>query len=207
MRVTHRTLIYEIGETPRDDSATDTWDIEAVDGRRGVLWWLLAVGGSGEGVPPKSKIWQLERLEAEEFLEGGQGSGVPVLHLDHRDGKIWAIAIFSEEAAHQRLRVRWSWAGIWNPLRITMYDRSALDLRELQNVEWESVTVQFAFSRAALRPEVRVAEGGRQAPSVSEDAFGRVVYMFQLDRPALKNYSWEMRVQGFAPEDHVAPGI
>ena len=200
MRVARRTISYEIGAGPQDDHATDTWEIEAMDGHPGVQWWLLAVGGSGKGVPPKSLLRQLERFEAEEVLDGGAVRRVPVLYLDHRAGKIWTIAVFDQAAVRRTLRVHWRWEGVWNQLRSTGRDRSTLDLRDFLNLEWRSITVRFTFTYAARQPEV-TAEGDASPPDVGEDLAGRVVYSFRLDRPEHAHYAWHLRVDAM-PEDH-----
>jgi transcriptional regulator with XRE-family HTH domain len=199
-RVPSRTIDYEIGATPDEDLTTDTWEIEALDGGRGILWWLFAVGASGELVPPKSTARQLERLEAHELAGEDQVRELPVLHLDHRDGKSWAIVIFDRELGRRTLRVRWSWSGIWNMLRATRYDRSALDLRELATVHWGTIDVAFRFPGCFREPDVRTAP---TVPSIVRDVTGddqdRTVFTFRLDYPIRQLYIWDMEVRGFDP--------
>jgi transcriptional regulator with XRE-family HTH domain len=199
IRVTSRVVTYQIGENAHGDRATDTWQIEALDHGRGVLWWLIAIGASGEMVPQKSTARQFERLEAQEVLDGGRTRQVPILPLDHRLGKNWAIAIFDRELPRRELRVSWSWFGIWNMLRATCHDSTTLDLRELLYVDLESVSVLFRFPRTARSPEVRAGAGMPPlVPTVTADGSGRVTYAFHLDAPARQLYGWDVEVREFA---------
>jgi transcriptional regulator with XRE-family HTH domain len=199
-RVTSRVITYQIGETMQGDRASDTWQIEAMDPSHGIAWWLIAIGASGRGVPQKSTARQLERLEAEEVLDEGRTRGVPILHLDHRGGKNWAIAIFDGDLPRRALRVSWSWPGVWNMLRAELHDRVWLDLREMLHVDLELLSVTFRFPATALAPEARVGAGVPSLlPTVARDGLGRVTYTFDIDAPARRLYTWDLEVEGLRP--------
>ncbi len=199
LHVSSHTIQYDIGDVPERDCTLERWLVESVDGQT-FLWWLIAIGPSGELVPYKATIQQLERLEAYQVLDGGERRRLHPLYLGQRSGKMWAMLLFDRELPRVSIEVTWSWVGVWNMLRSTHRDETSLDLDHLENVDWGSIAVIFRFPPGMRDPEVRTSPPvPALQPTVVEDDDGRVTYTFHLDRPGHRAYSWELQIQSLDP--------
>jgi transcriptional regulator with XRE-family HTH domain len=194
--VRRRTIEYEIGETSEDDRTTETFLMAAADGAQPVLWYLISVGSSGEGVPLKSSSRQLEMLEAFEELSDTERRPLSIVHLGNAQGRVWALTMFSREitsAEPRRWSIRESWEGLWNPLRENGIDHAVLDLVEERTVISERIDVSFVFPRTARRPMVEGRIGTPELPVKSAaTADGRQVLTITLRKPSARRYAWTL---------------
>ena len=201
MIVRQRTITYEIGEVPEDDWTTETLEMVPLEQHQPLKWYLVSLGGSGEGVPFKSSARQLEHFEAYEVDEVGERRPLDHLHVGHRRGKVWVMVVFGREIGPESPQVwgfRDCWKGIWNPLRERSVDYTTLDLTDAHLVQWERITVSFSFPPAAHHPEIRPWMNTPTFPiHVEREEGGRIVNTLSIDDPETRLYTWEVRVRGF----------
>jgi transcriptional regulator with XRE-family HTH domain len=198
LRVVSRSLRYEIGQSADVDRVTEEYEIEAMGGEQPVLWYRVwYVGGGTDDTPRLRSFREMPDRHAYQLIEGRK-SPLYLYSLGLRRGSAHGMVIF-EPPVDPGLRRRWgysmTWEGLWNSLRSTGKDQTALDLRGTLP-RFELITLTLVFPINAQYPEVMPIERTPNLPltKVTEDD-GRVAITVRMESIEQREYVWAVHAQ------------
>jgi len=163
--------------------------------RLAIHWYSLAFGYGGEGVPHKSSISELESMRLAETRPDGTELALRYLPAGYGEGMVRTVVFFDPgiNANPRSWTLRYTWAGMWEPLRLTGWDEFTLDLRGESGMNaltiWNDLTVTFVFPRPGKATLVAPAQGDEIR---EPEADGRDSHRFHFVPPERAIYKWRL---------------